>query len=47
MGAPPGKDIVEIEVDPDDTIADVKRKLIKKANLKSGDLKFVIQNEVK
>ena len=46
-GAPPGKDIVELDVHPNDTILDIKYKLIKKANLKipAQNLKFVIQTE--
>ncbi|MHA1264779.1 MAG: hypothetical protein ACTSRS_06035 [Candidatus Helarchaeota archaeon] len=46
-GAPPGKDLIELEVHPNDTILDVKYKLIKKANLKISpqNLKFVIHTE--
>lgn len=46
-GAPPGKDIVELEVHPNDTILDIKYKLIKQANLKitPANLQFVIQTE--
>lgn len=47
VGAPPGKENVELEIGPNDTILDVNYKLIKKANLKilPQDLKFVIQTE--
>ncbi|MHA1277563.1 MAG: hypothetical protein ACTSQI_12920 [Candidatus Helarchaeota archaeon] len=49
VGAPPGKDVIELDVDPSDTILDVKYNLIKKANLKiiPQNLKFVIQDKVK
>ncbi len=44
-GAPPGKDIVELDINPNDTVLDIKYKLIKKANLKipPQNLKFVVQ----
>lgn len=46
-GAPPGKETVELEIGPNDTILDIKYKLIKKANLKilPQNLKFIIQTE--
>jgi len=46
-GAPPGKEIVELDIGPNDTILDIKYKLIKKANLKilPQNLKFIIQTE--
>ncbi|MDD1777453.1 MAG: hypothetical protein LUQ65_04730 [Candidatus Helarchaeota archaeon] len=46
-GAPPGKDTVELDIGPKDTILDIKYKLIKKANLKilPQNLKFIIQTE--
>ena len=48
VGAPPGKDVIELDVNPKDTILDIKYKLIKKANLTGmipQNLKFVIQEE--
>ena len=47
VGAPPGKATIELEIGPNDTILDIKYKLIKKANLKilPQDLKFVVQTE--
>lgn len=49
VGAPPGKDLIELDISPNDTILDIKYKLIKKANLKMlpQNLKFVIQDQVK
>ena len=49
VGAPPGKDLIELDVSPNDTILDIKYKLVKKANLKiiPQNLKFVIQDQVK
>ena len=49
VGAPPGKDVVELDIHPKDTILDIKYKLIKKANLKipAQNLKFIIQDEPK
>ena len=46
-GAPPGKETVELDIGPNDTILDIKYKLIKKANLKilPQNLKFVVQTE--
>ena len=46
-GAPPGKETVELDIGPNDTILDIKYKLIKKANLKilPQNLKFIIQTE--
>jgi hypothetical protein len=47
VGAPPGKDMIELDVSPNDTILDIKYKLIKKANLKisAQNLKFVIEDK--
>jgi len=47
VGAPPGKDLIELDINPNDTILDIKYKLIKKANLKiiPQNLKFVIQDK--
>jgi hypothetical protein len=49
VGAPPGKDLIELDVSPNDTILDIKYKLVKEANLKiiPQNLKFVIQDQVK
>ena len=49
MGAPLGKDLIELDVSPKDTILDIKYKLIKKANLKilPQNLKFIIQDQGK
>ncbi len=46
-GAPLGKETIELDIGPNDTILDIKYKLIKKANLKilPQNLKFVIQTE--
>lgn len=46
-GALPGKETVELDIGPNDTILDIKYKLIKKANLKilPQNLKFIIQTE--
>jgi hypothetical protein len=46
-GAPPGKETLELDIGPNDTILDIKYKLIKKANLKilPQNLKFIIQTE--
>ena len=47
VGAPPGKDIIELDISPNDTILDIKYKLIKEAKLKipPQNLKFVIQDK--
>ncbi len=49
MGAPPGKDLIELDVSPNDTILDIKYKLVKKAKLKipAQNLKFIIEDQVK
>jgi len=46
-GAPPGKETIELDISPNDTILDIKYKLIKKANLKilPQNLKFIVQTE--
>ncbi|NVM31416.1 MAG: hypothetical protein HWN65_21435 [Candidatus Helarchaeota archaeon] len=47
VGAPPGKDKIELDIDPNDTILDIKYKLVKKAKLKipPQNLKFILQSE--
>jgi hypothetical protein len=46
-GAPLGKETVELDIGPNDTILDIKYKLIKKANLKilPQNLKFIVSEE--